>query len=187
MADDGQVLRHGELSRQGKRERRVFHIRVRPSKPPAWARRSAVPLAPRAPRLTEGAHAALLRLRHHARCSLRRPGRLRRHRRLHEDGDDGAGLAGSTGSSSPNDIERGLREALLARVCRWRAPELRRTVRRRGATWMRGRARGDARLHGRGHREHRPRVTCEGLGLCVGQATNLARCACEVDSEPCPF
>jgi hypothetical protein len=103
-----------------------------------------------------------------------------------EDGDDGAGLADSTGSSSPNDIEQACAKLCslecagggqpgCAEQCAAAAPP--------GCEAELGEMLGcmvdDI--------ESIDPETCEGLGLCVGQATNLARCTCEVDSELCPF
>lgn len=105
---------------------------------------------------------------------------------FYEDGDDGAGLAGSTGSSNPNDIDEacaklcslecaGGGDPSCATQCAAAAPP--------GCETELGELLGcmveDI--------ERIDPVTCEGLGLCVGQATNLASCACEVEGGPCPF
>jgi hypothetical protein len=104
----------------------------------------------------------------------------------YEDGDDGAGLAGSTGSSSQDDVDEacaklcslecaGGGDPSCAEQCAAAAPpgceaELAELL----GCMVEDIARIDP-------------VTCEGLGLCVGQATSFARCACEVDGGPGPF
>jgi hypothetical protein len=104
----------------------------------------------------------------------------------YEGSDDGAGLAGSTGSSSQSDIEEacaklcslecaGRGQPGCAAQCAAAAPP--------GCEAELGELLGcmvdDI--------DRIDPVTCEGLGLCVGEATNLARCACEVEGGVCPF
>lgn len=103
-----------------------------------------------------------------------------------EDGDDGAGLAGSTGSSSPNDVD-----AACAKLCSLECagggdPSC---AAQCAAAAPPGCEAELAELLGCMVDDIASidPVTCEGLGLCVGEATNLARCTCEVEGGPCPF
>jgi len=104
----------------------------------------------------------------------------------YEDGDDGAGLAGPSSGSGQGSIEdacaklcslecAGGGDPSCAAQCAAAAPPGCETEYAEVFDCMVDDI------------ESIDPINCQGMGLCVGEATNLARCVCEVEGGPCPF
>lgn len=104
----------------------------------------------------------------------------------YEDGDDGAGLAGPSSGSGQGSIEDACAKLCSLECAGGGDPSC---VAQCAAAAPPGCEAELAAMLGCMVEdiERIDPVTCEGLGVCVGEATNLARCTCEVDGELCPF